>query len=151
MQLVLSGVLVVVGFVLATWLGTPVVKALIRQADRRGLRPDPGLRGDVGLRGEEPEIDTSKLLGLEEAAEQLRGGEWIGLLERAAVFICILVGSASGLGIILAIKGLGRYAELRTPNLAKGERFIIGTLLSWLWAGACAGLVMVGQRGVGFL
>lgn len=145
MQVVFSVVVVLVGFVLATWLGTPVVKGLIRHVDRRGARKP----ADAAHPG--PEIDTSKLLGLEEAGEQLRGGEWIGLLERAAVYVCIVVGSAAGLGLILAIKGLGRYAELRTPNLAKGERFIIGTLASWLWASACGGLVLAGLWGVSHL
>jgi hypothetical protein len=40
---------------------------------------------------------------------------------------------------VLAVKGLGRYPELRAahrPGLA--ERFIIGTLVSVLWAALCA-------------
>ena len=45
----------------------------------------------------------------------------------------LLVGSAEGLVVVLAVKGLGRYAELRAP--AAAERFILGTLASALWAG----------------
>ena len=40
----------------------------------------------------------------------------------------MLAGSAEGLVVVLAVKGLGRYAELRAP--AAAERFIIGTLAS---------------------
>jgi hypothetical protein len=71
-------------------------------------------------------------------ADILRGGAWIGVLERAAVAATLLAGSAEGLVVVLAVKGLGRYAELRAP--AAAERFIVGTLASALWAAACVGV-----------
>ena len=71
----------------------------------------------------------------------LRGGAWIGALERAAVAATILAGSAEGLVVIAAVKGLGRYAELRAP--AAAERFILGTLASALWAAACVGVAVL--------
>jgi hypothetical protein len=71
----------------------------------------------------------------------LRGGAWIGVLERAAVAASLLVGSAEGLVVVLAVKGLGRYAELRAP--AAAERFILGTLASALWAAACVGVALL--------
>jgi len=40
--------------------------------------------------------------------------------------------------VVLAVKGLGRFAELRAP--AAAERFIVGTLASGLWAAACVGV-----------
>ena len=71
----------------------------------------------------------------------LRGGAWIGVLERAAVAAALLAGSAEGLAVVLAVKGLGRFAELRAP--AAAERFIVGTLASGLWAAACVGVAML--------
>jgi hypothetical protein len=71
----------------------------------------------------------------------LRGGAWIGVLERAAIAATLLVGSAEGLVVVLAVKGLGRYAELRAP--AAAERFILGTLASALWAAACVGVAVL--------
>ena len=71
----------------------------------------------------------------------LRGGAWIGVLERAAVAAALLVGSVEGLAVVLAVKGLGRFAELRAP--AAAERFIVGTLASGLWAAACIGVVVL--------
>jgi hypothetical protein len=71
----------------------------------------------------------------------LRGGAWIGVLERAAVAGALLAGSAEGLAVVLAVKGLGRFAELRAP--AAAERFIVGTLASGLWAAACVGVVVL--------
>jgi hypothetical protein len=63
---------------------------------------------------------------------------WIGALERAAVASCLLAGFGEGVAIVLAVKGLGRYPELRAPGAA--ERFIIGTFMSLLWAGGAAGV-----------
>lgn len=71
----------------------------------------------------------------------LRGGAWIGSLERAAVASCLLVGLPEGVALVLAIKGLGRYPELRAPGAA--ERFIIGTFASLLWSGAAAGVALL--------
>ena len=71
----------------------------------------------------------------------LRGGAWIGALERAAVAATLLAGSAEALAVVIAIKGLGRFAELRAP--AAAERFIVGTLASGLWAGACVGVAVL--------
>jgi hypothetical protein len=99
--------------------GGPVATAVLRFAD-------PAATGVAGG-PQDPDI--------------LRGGAWIGFLERAAIGATILVGSAEGLVVVLAVKGLGRYAELRAP--AAAERFIIGTLASALWAAACVGVAIL--------
>ena len=76
----------------------------------------------------------------------LRGGTWIGILERLLITGGVLVGSPEIIAVVIAVKGLGRYPELREtePELRGGvaERFIIGTLTSFLWAAA----VGVGAR-----
>lgn len=74
------------------------------------------------------------------ASRVLRGGTWIGVLERAGVYATLLAGWPEGLALIVAIKGLGRYPELRTSDPGPAERFIIGTFVSVLFACACAGL-----------
>jgi hypothetical protein len=109
-----------VGAVLAAVAGGgPVATAVLRAADPAA----------VGVTGgpQDPAI--------------LRGGAWIGVLERAAVAVTLLVGSAEGLVVVLAVKGLGRYAELRAH--AAAERFILGTLASALWAAACVGVAVL--------
>jgi len=65
------------------------------------------------------------------------------LLDRAATYVCIVTGFPAGIAVVMAVKGFGRYPELRTPDAAKGERFIIGTLASLLWATLCAGAVLL--------
>ena len=102
--------------------GGPVATAVLRAADPAA----------VGVSGgpQDPAI--------------LRGGAWIGVLERAAVAASLLAGSGEGLVVVLAVKGLGRYAELRAP--AAAERFILGTLASALWAAACVGVAVLLRR-----
>lgn len=71
------------------------------------------------------------------ARARLRGGTWIGVLERLAVTGTLLAGEPGGVAVVVAIKGLGRYPELRggdDPGVS--ERFVIGTLASLVWAGA---------------
>jgi hypothetical protein len=74
--------------------------------------------------------------------EVLRGGATIGMLERLAVVAVILAGYPEALAVVIAIKGVGRFSELGEAAEAR-ERFIIGTLVSWLWAATCAGVVLV--------
>jgi hypothetical protein len=101
--------------------GGPVATAVLRSADPTGA--STGGAAD-------PEV--------------LRGGAWIGVLERLAVAGTLLAGWPEGLAVLLAVKGLGRFAELRAP--AAAERFILGTLASALWAVACVGVVVLLRR-----
>ncbi len=79
-----------------------------------------------------------------QAGQVLRGGAWIGALERAAVFATLVWGWPEGLAVVLGLKGLGRYPELRSgESSGLAERFIIGTFTSVLWAAACAGSVLL--------
>jgi hypothetical protein len=115
----LGQVAVVVGTLTAVAGGGPVASAVLRTAD-------PTNAATAGGPGD-PEV--------------LRGGSWVGVLERAAVAGTLLAGWPEGLAVVLAVKGLGRYAELKAP--AAAERFIIGTLASLLWAAACVGCVVL--------
>jgi hypothetical protein len=72
----------------------------------------------------------------------LRGGAIIGVLERLAVCLAILAGQPVAIAYVVAIKGLGRFAELKETPVA-AERFIIGTLTSMLWAAGVAALAKI--------
>jgi len=76
----------------------------------------------------EPRIEAA-------AVAVLRGGTWIGLLERFAITGLLLAGYPEGVAVVVAIKGLGRYPELREHPVAS-ERFVVGTLTSMIWATA---------------
>jgi hypothetical protein len=110
---------VVAAVLAAAAAGGPVATAVLRAADPAGA----GVSGGPA----DPQV--------------LRGGAWIGVLERLGVAATLLGGFAEGLAVVLAVKGLGRYAELKAP--AAAERFIIGTLASALWAAACVGVAVL--------
>ena len=74
-----------------------------------------------------------------QARSVLRGGTWIGVLERAAIAGAILTGFPTGVAFVIAVKGLGRYPEIR-EHPGASERFVVGTLASMMWAAAVAGL-----------
>lgn len=112
---VLAGALAVAG-------GGPVTSRVFALVDGHGHGDDPG--------------------SMNRAGEVLRGGAWIGALERAAIFASLATAQPEGVAIVLGLKGLGRYPELRNEQrTGAAERFIIGTFTSVLWAAACAGVV----------
>jgi hypothetical protein len=126
---------VVVGLVVAGVAGSQVATAVfeaIDEHDEHDERHDSDGTSPVDRR-------PDPAAGLRSAGLVLRGGAWIGFLERVAVFAALVGRWPEGIAIVLAVKGLGRYPELRSgrsPGLA--ERFIIGTLVSVLWAALCA-------------
>ena len=122
-------VVVILALLAAAVGGNQVTSAVFEVVDA-GVGAAPGTPAGGG----EPQ-DTS----IRSAGDILRGGLWIGALERLAVFATLVARWPDGIAVVLAVKGLGRYPELRAgrrPGLA--ERFIIGTLVSVLWAGLCA-------------
>ena len=132
LAILLKAVLVVVLAVVATLAGSPVVTAVFGRADPPRPPMTTGEQSAVADRGDAP--------GIRAAASTLRGGRWIGMLERLAVFATILAGFGEGIAIVLAIKALARYPELKATTSGAAERFIIGTFTSVLFAAACAGL-----------
>lgn len=104
-------------------IGWPVVEGVLAIArivpDER--KPNPGLVI------EPPEPPTRHVL---------RGGAVIGVLERLSTTGLVIVGQPGLLAVVVAIKALGRWPELK-QDPAVSERFIIGSLASYLWAGLC--------------
>jgi hypothetical protein len=121
-------------FLVAVLGGGPITATVLWLVDRGSTRPDT----------------------LDRAGEVLRGGAWIGVFERCAVFATLASGWPEGLAVVLALKGLGRYSELKAgapsggdaalPTGGVAERFIIGTFASVLWACACAGTFLAVAR-----
>ncbi|MBX3093581.1 MAG: hypothetical protein KF680_03420 [Cryobacterium sp.] len=111
--------------------GSPVVLVVLELAgsDKNSLGEHGGiLVTDAGAKKATREI--------------LRGGATIGYLERLIIMGAALVGQFAAVAIVVAVKGLGRFSELE--NAAARERFIIGTLASIAWAGACVAPAVIG-------
>ena len=125
--------IVIAAFALSAGAGAPLTAGILRLAGRR-RRPTEAT----------PTLSPAAELAPEEI---LRGGLWIGILERLAVTGTILVAYPAGIAVVVAIKGLGRFATLRDePATGVSERFLVGTLTSYLWA--CGiGVAAVGGLG----
>lgn len=116
----IPGELVVIACVAAATLGGgPVTESVFRLAAFKH-----------GAQNPDPDQDPD--------ATPLRGGMWIGLLERAAIASTLWVSWPEGLAVVLAVKGLGRFSELKQH--AAAEQFILGTFVSVLWACAAVGV-----------
>ena len=115
--------------------GSPITIAVLGFSNR-GARSTTTVEGDHGgivvNEGTAPETRRS---------EVLRGGTIIGYLERLALIAAIVLGHLEIVAVLIAVKGLGRFSELDSPEIR--ERFIIGTLVSLVWAGACALLIVL--------
>ena len=114
---------------IAAMFGNGLIRAFIRRIDSSDVQP--------------------ARIALLSAQRSLPGGRWIGILERLATYVCLVAGYPGGIAVVLAVKGLGRYPELRNDNSARvGELFIIGTFASILWAVAWAGIAVAGAHAV---
>lgn len=120
---------IVLDLLLASLGGWPVSSLVLRLSrSPRRVRPAPRRPGEVPVleAPARPAKDWS-------TPELLRGGLWIGLLERIAVTACVLAAHPEMIAVVVALKGLGRYPELRAHEGAS-ERFLVGTFASLLWA-----------------
>ena len=129
--------------------------------DHDAGRPRRGARGGRRWTGHHPGL---RLRGRSETRSPRRstesldraGGAGDGAPRRrldrraraAAVFAGLAAGFPEGVAVVLALKGVGRFPDLRHDQGRTGttERFIIGTFTSVLWAAACAGIVALVLR-----
>lgn len=123
---------------LAVLLGSPVVGLVFALASRPGRRRPAAEPAETATEGTSGEPAPNLIA----AATTLRGGAWIGRLERAAVFATLVAGYPAGLAVAVALKGLARYPELKATTSGAAERFIIGTFVSVLFAAVCSGLAV---------
>lgn len=121
----------VIALIVSAVLGWPVVEGVLAIA--RIVPDEPAKQQGLVI---EPKAPPERHV--------LRGGAVIGVLERLSTTGLILVGHAGLIAVVIAIKALGRWAEIR-QDPAASERFIIGSLASCLWAGLCGfvGLIII--------
>lgn len=123
---------IAIGFAaLGVLAGSPVVGLVLRFA-QGGV--ELGDHGGIVVDDAEGATKTAR-------KEILRGGTTIGFLERLALIGAVVAGQTVAIAVIVAIKGLGRFSELDDSRAR--ERFIIGTLTSLIWAGACAAAIVL--------
>lgn len=131
----LAAVVATTTLALGTLGGWPLTAGVLRLAARSRDAGPADLAGAQAGTGATPDAEDGDGPTGPAARTALRGGTWIGILERAAVTGGMLLGYPSAVAFVIAVKGLGRYPELR-DNPAASERFVIGSLASLLWAAA---------------
>lgn len=137
----LVAIVVVVSLAVSAGAGSPITAKVLRSA-HVPAPPTVEITGDTRTPVVRRRENTSA--GASDRREVLRGGMWIGILERVGLTAAILAGRFELAAVVVAVKALGRYPEIR-ENPAVSERFIIGTLASLLVAAAC------GTAGLGVL
>lgn len=146
MRILLDVAIWAAALALSVWLGawlTGRLLARIDAADRKARAADDGAaratEATAPARAAGDGVDSARVRAV------LRGGWWIGVLERLAVTACILVGFTPGIAVVVAVKGLGRFPQLR-DDPAASERFVIGSLASLVWSAVMgfAGLALLG-------
>lgn len=132
----------ILGFTVAVFGGSPAASTALNLA--MGGTVAPGIHGGI-IVTERPSADERRQ-GVVTGArrEVLRGGLTIGVLERIASAGAIIAGFPEALAIVVAVKGVGRFTELESPEAR--ERFIIGTFASLIWACAAALVVHLALR-----
>jgi len=98
---------------------SPAVRGFQQQLDQRRQDLEPGAAGTIYL----------ERRGFE------NGGRMIGQLERALIFLFIIVGQPVAIGFLIMAKSILRFGEIKDhDNRMEAEYIIIGTLLSFLYA-----------------
>jgi len=132
----------ILAFTTAVFGGSPAAATALNLA--MGPSVAPGLHGGIIVTERPTPEQQRQGVVAGTRREVLRGGLTIGVLERVATAGTIIAGFPEGLAIVVAVKGVGRFTELESPEAR--ERFIIGTFASLIWACAAALVVHLALR-----
>ena len=141
-QFGLAPLVVLLGLTTAVFGGSAAAATALELA--MGGTVSPGLHGGIIVTDRRPSGDDRQSVQPPVRREVLRGGLTIGVLERVASAGAIIAGFPEALAIVVAVKGVGRFTELESPEAR--ERFIIGTFASLIWACAAALVVHLAVR-----
>jgi hypothetical protein len=127
-------------FVLGVTAGSPLTLFVVELTEKHSVRV--GAHGGIFPSATAQSKTEQSAIGVPDAPKEvLRGGATIGYLERIAVIGCLAVGRVEGIAVVVAIKGLGRFSELDSPEAR--ERFIIGTLVSLIFSCGTGALLVL--------
>ena len=88
--------------------------------------------GEVVAAGCEPSQGSGKQ---DEMEGTMRGGRWIGPLERILILLLASVEAPAAIAAIVAAKGVIRFPEISQDKAGqKAEEFLIGSFASWILA-----------------
>ena len=80
----------------------------------------------------------------DDSGASMRGGRWIGPLERILILLLASVEAPAAVAAIVAAKGVIRFPEISKDEAGqKAEEFLIGSFASWILAVLCAVVIHV--------
>ena len=86
--------------------------------------------GEVVADGCRPSLESG---GQDESGSSMRGGRWIGPLERILILLLASVEAPAAIAAIVAAKGVIRFPEISQDKAGqKAEEFLIGSFASWI-------------------
>ena len=121
------------------WINAPVLPAM----------PAGDTQDDDAQAPQEPEVISGALpvLGAQSDVEEvtaLRGGRWIGPLERLLIIVLAGAGAEVAIAAVVAAKGVIRFPEISQDSTGeKAEEFLIGSVSSWILAALVSMLIRV--------
>ena len=88
--------------------------------------------GKAVAAGCEPSQESGKQ---DESGSSMRGGRWIGPLERILILLLASVEAPAAIAAIVAAKGVIRFPEISQDKAGqKAEEFLVGSFASWILA-----------------
>ena len=121
------------------WINAPVLPAI----------PTGDTQDDDAQAPQVPEIISGALPVLRVRADEdtvtaLRGGRWIGPLERLLIIVLAGAGAEVAIAAVVAAKGVIRFPEISQDTTGeKAEEFLIGSVSSWILAALVSMLIRV--------
>lgn len=133
---ILTGLCLAAGFILTTRTGEFAIRFFMRGISDQ--RADNGPRDTAPVEGDPNDLDDPGLTD---------GGTWIGLLERALIFLLVMLGQFNAIGFLITAKSILRFQYANEHS--HSEVVIIGTLASFGWAILFSWLTATGVQLIG--
>lgn len=122
------------------WINAPVLPAM-PVSDNEDADGDANEAAESGvISGALPVLGAQS----EEEVTALRGGRWIGPLERLLIIVLAGAGAEVAIAAVVAAKGVIRFPEISQDSTGeKAEEFLIGSVSSWILAALVSMLIRV--------
>ena len=124
------------------WINAPVLPAMPASVS------EGGAEAHEGSDAVEPPLISGALpivagrTGDEDEVTALRGGRWIGPLERLLIIVLAGAGAEVAIAAVVAAKGVIRFPEISQDSTGeKAEEFLIGSVSSWILAALVSMLI----------
>ncbi|MDE0545860.1 hypothetical protein [Microbacterium sp. C7(2022)] len=127
--------------------GNVIVRTALRSEQGAAAASDTPATDTALADTEDADTDRAEeSMAARASAPVLRGGRLIGPLERVLVFALTLASAYTLIAAVLAAKGIVRFPEINNDRGTgtRAEYFLVGSLVSWVVALACAVLVWWG-------